>query len=265
MTAKLGLFAVFAKLAEAPAPQTGAWRIRTDDGREGMVLLEAGRICWANDELVGRLSDAIERKYGVSRTAIEQVTRACRETGEPFGTALVAQGFLTQPQLAQVLREHICRSIISLVKSGVAECTWIPHQGAGYAPETTVSVPQAACRCVALVKRASSEQLEAALEAMLGGEAAGMLIHAESRLPFAASTAAMTWTELRRWLSWAMRTEELCPLPARGYIAGRGQAGGWVLWRAGPVVGIAVTPSEDAQRRLLLRITSTIRTWSVPS
>ncbi|MBC7974366.1 MAG: hypothetical protein H7138_05225, partial [Myxococcales bacterium] len=63
----------------------------------------------------------------------------------------------------------------------------------------------------------------------------------------------------------AMRTDEQCPLPARGYIAGRGQAGGWVLWRAGPVVGVAVTTSEDAQRRLLLRITSTIGTWSVPS
>ena len=263
MTAKLGLFAVFAKLAEAPAPQTGAWRILTEDGREGMVLMESGRICWANDELVGRLSDEIERRFGVNRTAIEQVIRACRETGQPFGAALVEQGFLSQHQLAQVLREHICRSIISMVKSGVRDCAWIPHQGAGYAPETTISVTQAACRCVALVKRAGGERLEAALEAMVAGDAVGMLIDTASRLPLAASTAAMTWPELRRWLSWAMRADDVCPLPSHGYSAGRGHAGGWVMWRAGTILGIAVTTSEDAQRRMLLRVSSTITDWTV--
>lgn len=260
---KLGLFATFARLAEPPEPGTGAWRIRTDDGREGVVLMEAGRLCWANDELGSRLSELIERRFGVQRQAIEQVSRACRESGKPFGASLVELGHLTQPQLSAALREHTCRSILSLVKSGIRDCDWLPHQGAGYAPETTISVTQAACRCVALVKGLGAERLEDSLETMLGGDAAGMLIHVGSRLPYASSAAAMTWHHLRSWLTWTLRVDSLCPLPSRGYATGRGAGGGWVMWRAGDMVGVAVTAGDDAQRRLLLRVSSTISDWAV--
>jgi hypothetical protein len=260
---KLGLFAMFARLAEPPDPGTGAWRIRTDDGREGIVLMEAGRLCWANHDLGGRLSEQIERRYGVSRAVIDQVSRSCRETGRPFGAALVELGHLTPPQLSSVLREHTCRSILSLVKSGIRDCEWVAHQGDGYAPETTISVTQAACRCVAFVKGLGAERLEDSLEAMLAGDAAGMLIHIGSRLPYAASEATMSWQNLRGWLTWTLRTDSVCPLSSRGYATGRGAVGGWVMWRADDVVGIAVTTNDDAQRRLLLRVASTLADWTV--
>lgn len=260
---KLGLFAMFARLAEPPEPGTGAWRIRTDDGREGVVLMEAGRLCWANHDLGGRLSEQIERRYGVSRAVIDQVSRQCRETNSPFGATLVELGHLTQEQLSSAMREHTCRSVLSLVKSGIRDCDWVPHQGAGYAPETTISVTQAACRCVALVKGLDPEVLEASLEAMLDGDAAGMLIHIGSRLPYAASATAMTWPQLRNWLTWTLRADTLCPLESRGYATGRAAGGGWVTWRAGDIVGIAVTTSDEAQRRLLLRVSSTVASWTV--
>lgn len=263
MTAKLGLFAMFARLAEPPEPRTGAWRIRTEDGREGIVLMEAGRICWANHDQIGRLSDEIERRYGVSRTAIEQVIRTCRERRQPFAASLVDHGYLTEPQLSSVLRDHTCRSILLLVRSGVRDCEWLPHQGNGYAPGTTLSVTQAACYCVATVKGLAAERLEAALELMLAGDAAGLLIHTATRLPFAASAVPMTWQQLRRWLTWALRADELCPMPSHSYLAGRGQSGGWLMWRAGAMLGLAVTTSEDAQRRLLLRVASRISDWTV--
>jgi hypothetical protein len=260
--ARLGLFALFGRLAEPPEPGTGAWRIRTDDGREGIVLMEAGRICWANHELVVRLSDEIERRYGVHRTVIEQVIRQCREQRRPFAASLVDHGYLTGPQLAAVLRDHTCRSILLLVNAGVRGCEWLPHQAGGYAPGTTISVTQAACDCVATVKGFAADQLEAALEDMLAGDAAGMLIHAQTRLPYAASTVAMTWPQLRRWLGWAAHVDALSPLPSRSYLAGRGPTGGWLLWRAGAMLGLAVTTSEDAQRRLVLRAATKIATWS---
>jgi len=90
-----------------------------------------------------------------------------------------------------------------------------------------------------------------------------MLIHADTTLPFAASAAPMTWPQLRRWLSWVVHVEELCPLPSRSYLAGRGQSGGWLMWRAGAMLGLAVTTSEDAQRRLLLRVATRIASWTV--
>jgi hypothetical protein len=260
--ARLGLFALFGRLAEPPEPRTGAWRIKTDDGRDGVVLMEAGRICWANHELVVRLSDEIERRYGIPRAAIEQVIRQCREQRRPFAASLVDHGYLTRPQLAAVMRDHTCRSILLLVNSGVRDCEWLPHQAGGYAPGTTVSVAQAACDCVATVKGLAADQLEAALEDMLAGDAAGMLIHAETRLPYAASTTAMTWPQLRRWLGWTAHVEDLYPLPSRSYLAGRGQGGGWLIWRAGAMLGLAVTTSEDAQRRLLLRVATRIASWS---
>jgi hypothetical protein len=262
-TARLGLFAMFGRLAEAPEPRTGAWRIATDDGREGIVLMEAGRICWAHHELAGRLGDEIERRHGVSRTAIEQVIRQCRERREPFAASLIDHGYLTGPQLASVLRDHTCRSILLLVRSGVRDCEWLPHQAGGYAPGATISVAQAACYCVATVKDLAADQLEAALEDMLAGDAAGILIHAGTRLPLAASAVPMTWPQLRRWLGWAVRVEERCPLPSRSYLAGRGQSGGWLIWRAGAMLGLAVTTSEDAQRRLVLRVATRIAGWTV--
>lgn len=260
---KLGLFAMFARLAEPPEPGTGAWRLRTEDGREGVVLMEAGRLCWANHDLSARLSEQLERRYGISRAAVEAIGRHCRETGQPFGAALVEQGLLTQPQMASAMREHTCRSILSLVKSGVRTCDWVPHQGAGYAPETTISATQAACRCVALVKGLDGERYEASLQEMLGDDATGLLIHVGARLPFAASSGAMTWAELRGWLTWVLRVDGLSAVPSRGYIAGRGTGGGWALWRVGAMVGLAVTRSDDAQRRLLLRVSQTIASWNV--
>jgi hypothetical protein len=212
---KLGLFAMFAQLAEPPEPGTGAWQIHTDDGREGVVRMAGGRVCWASPDLGGR-------------------------TGEPTG-----------------------RTILSLVKSGIRACAWVPHEGADPAPEPTISVAQAACRCVALVKGRGAESLEASLEAMLAGDAAGLLIHLDSRLPFAASELPMTWQALRGWLTWTLRIASLCPLPSRGYATGRGPGGGWVVWRAGAMAGIAVTASDDAQRRVLLRVASTLADWTV--
>ncbi|HEY0190385.1 MAG TPA: hypothetical protein VGC42_04635 [Kofleriaceae bacterium] len=260
---KLGLFAMFARLAEAPEPGTGAWKIRTDDGREGVVLMEAGRLCWANHELGGRLSEQIERRYGVGRAVIEQVSRQCREQATPFGATLVELGHLTQDQLSSAMREHTCRSILSLVKSGIRDSEWVAHQGAGYAPETTISVTQAACRCVALVKNLDAEGFEASLETMLDGDAAGMLIHIGSRLPYAASASVMSWQQLRGWLTWTLRADTAAPLVSRGYATGRGAVGGWVTWRSGDIVGVAVTRNDDAQRRLLLRVSSSLGSWTV--
>jgi len=258
-----GLFAAFERLADPPPPGTGAWRIRTADGRDGVVLMEAGRVCWAHHDLCDRLSDEIERRYGVSHTAIHDVIRVCRETQQPFRTLLVEQGYLTWPQLASVLGEHTCRSILSAARSGIRECEWIPHQGGGYAPATTISLTQAACRCVALVKGLAPEGLEASLETMLAGEAAGMLIDVDSRLPFAASATPVTWQELHTWLTWILRMDGLCRLPSHGYLTGRGRSGGWVIWRDGAMVGLAVSTSEEAQRRLLLRVTSALASWTV--
>jgi hypothetical protein len=259
----MGLFTMFARLAEPPGPGTGAWRIRTGDNHEGVVLMEGRRVCWANHDAAGRLSDEIERRYGVSHATIEQVIRTCRENKKPFGASLVEEGCITQRQLTSALRDHTCRSILALVKAGVYQCEWVAHQGAGYAPETTISLAQTVASCVSLIKGLSPEGLEASLEAMLGGEAAGLLLHGDSRLPLAASAMPVGWGELRTWLTWTLRADAACKLPSRGFLSGRGGAGGWAIWRVGAVVGLAVSPSEEVQRRLLLRVSSGLAGWEV--
>jgi hypothetical protein len=260
---RMGLFTLFAKLAESPEPGTGAWRIKSGDGHEGVVLMEAGRVCWANHDLGGRLSDEIERRYGVSHATIEQVIRRCRQTHKPFGASLVEEGCITQSQLTSALREHTCRAILSLVKSGVYQCDWVPHQGSGYAPGTTISLAQTVSSCVALIKGLGAESLEASLEVMVAGEAAGLLIHSAARLPIAASVSPVAWGELRSWFTWALHVDGACGLPSQGFLAGRGQTGGWVVWRVGGVVGLAVSRSEEVQRRLLLRVSSALTDWIV--
>ncbi len=259
----MGLFTMFARLADPPAPGTGAWRVLTGDGGEGVVLMEGGRVCWANHSQSGRLTDEIERRYGIEHAVIDRVVRTCRETGTPFGVALVEEGWITNDQLASALREHTCRSILSQVKAGVYQCEWMPHQGGGYAPETTISLTQTVSSCVALIKGLGAEGLETALEEILAGEAAGLLIHVATRLPLAASVAPVTWAEMRAWLSWVLRVEGLCQIQSRGYLAGRGVDGGWVVWREGGVLGLAVSPSEEVQRRVLLRVSNQLASWHV--
>ena len=189
--------------------------------------------------------------------------RSCRETHKPFGAALVEEGWITNDQLTSALREHTCRSILSLVKAGVYQCEWVPHQGSGYSPETTISLTQTVSSCVAMIKGMGAEGLETSLEELLAGEAAGLLIHAATRLPLAASVAPVNWAEMRAWLTWVLRIESLCHLASHGYIAGRGADGGWVVWRVGGVLGLAVSPSEEVQRRLMLRVSSGLATWNV--
>jgi hypothetical protein len=260
---RMGLFTMFARLADPPPPATGAWRIRTGEGNEGVVLMEAGRVCWANHDLGGRLSDEIERRYGVSHATIERVIRVCRDTGKPFGAQLVEEGCITHQQLTSALREHTCRSILSLVKSGVYQCDWVPHQGSGYAPETTLSLTQTVSSCVSLIKGLDPEKLETSLETMLAGEAAGLLIHADTKLPLASSLSPVAWSDFRAWLTWSLRVDSACRLPSQGFLSGRGPHGGWVVWRAGAVVGLAVSPNEEGQRRLLLRVSSALSDWVV--
>ncbi len=259
---RMGLFTMFSKLAEPPAPGTGAWRVLTSDGHEGMVLMEAGRVCWANHDAATRLSDEIERRYHVPHATIDQVIRACKETRKPFGVALVEEGCITPRQLISALRDHICRSILALVKAGVYQCDWVPHQGAGYAPETTISLAQTVSSCVSLIKGLAPEEMESSLESMLAGEGSGLLLHVDSRLPLASSQAVVSWPELRSWLTWGLRVSEVCKLPSRSFLSGRGPTGGWVMWRTGGILGLAVARSDEAQRRLLLRVSSGIATWT---
>ncbi len=260
---RMGLFSMFAKLADPPAPGTGGWKVRTGDGNDGVVLMEEGRVCWANHNAASRLSDEIERRYGVSHATIEQVVRACRESGKAFGASLVEEGCITQQQLRSALRDHTCRSILALVKAGVYQCDWVPHQGSGYAPETTMSLAQTVSSCVSLIKGLSAEGLEQSLEVMLGGEASGLLLHRDAKLPLAASVSPVGWTELRTWLTWALRVDALCNLPSRAFLSGRGAKGGWVVWRVGGVVAVAVAQGDEAQKRLLLRVSSGLAAWEV--
>ncbi|MEZ4363539.1 MAG: hypothetical protein R3B48_25410 [Kofleriaceae bacterium] len=260
---RMGLFTLFARLAEPPRPGTGGWKIRTGDGHQGVVLMEGGRICWANHDQGGRLSDEIERRFGVDRSTIEQVIRLCKERNKPFGASLVEEGCITQAELASALREHTCRSILSLVKAGVYQCEWVHHQGGGYAAETTITLAQTVSSCVALLKGLNPEGLEASLETIVAGEAAGLLVHAAARLPISASVNPVAWSELRSWFTWALHVDGACHLASQAFLAGRGPKGGWVLWRVGSIIGLAVSRSEEVQRRVLLRVSSALPDWAV--
>ena len=148
-------------IEDLPRGATGALHF----GEEGIVLVQSRKICWAVARTMRvRLTDILrgQTRPPLPREAVEEIYRACRDSGQPIGEALVASKLVTEVGLRTALFKHNGEAIVSLAESGALLQRFVRHGRAGYDPKFAFSP----CELLAMLgarddpARATAAQLE---------------------------------------------------------------------------------------------------------
>jgi hypothetical protein len=146
---------------DLPAGATGALSF----GAHGVILLQGRKICWAMARTMRlRLTDILRNQSTppVSREAVEQLYRRCKDSGTPIGEALVASGLATEAGLRAALFKHNGEAIVALSRALASPDDFVFHSKSGYDPKYSFS----ACEMLAMLgalddpARATAAQLE---------------------------------------------------------------------------------------------------------
>lgn len=106
--------------------------------RNGGILVEKGRICWAAAPgMQQRLRDLLQA-FAVDRGVdLDRIYERCRAEGRLLGQTLVEEGWITAGELETALRRHSAESLIALCSDEEELTSWISRGGNGYSPRFT--------------------------------------------------------------------------------------------------------------------------------
>jgi hypothetical protein len=88
-------------------------------GDEGMILVEDRKICWAvASGMSSVLTELLveRRDPPLSRHAVEQVYRRCRDEQRPLGVGLVESGLLAATEVRAAFAQHHARAVVRLAR-----------------------------------------------------------------------------------------------------------------------------------------------------
>src|SRR5262249_4024168 len=120
-----------------------------DGPHGGVVLFDAGRVCWAAIPGAGRrLIDLVSVHADVARPKVEAAYAECRARGAGFGELLVECKLVEPDELRGLLRRHASGPWAGL-SDRAAEPVWVPHRGGGYQPRFTFTLPEIAASTTA--------------------------------------------------------------------------------------------------------------------
>jgi hypothetical protein len=115
-------------------------------GDDGVILIEKKRVCWAlASDMKRRLTDLLcqQQEPPLPRALLDELFRRCKSESKPLGEALVAGGYLSEPQLRAALLRHTCEAIVRLAQSNTTTPTHFePHTKDGYDPRFVFSTPE---------------------------------------------------------------------------------------------------------------------------
>jgi hypothetical protein len=130
---------VLSAVEELPSDATGALVYGPNGHMSGVVLVEAGRVCWAaGPGLRQRLTDLLKEACSppMSAAEIENTFQECRQRGQPLGEALVQHGRLSPLRLRAALLQHTAESL-SAPTLWRTPPHFVPHRARGYASAFT--------------------------------------------------------------------------------------------------------------------------------
>jgi hypothetical protein len=252
---------LLAYIDELPPGATGALHF----GGQGVILLEARKICWAVARSMRlRLTDILRNQSTppVSREAVEEVYRRCRETSTPIGEALVKSGLASEVGLKAALFKHNSEAIAALARAGVGPDQFVKHTKTGYDPKFS-STP---CEMLAMLGAIDDPARAAAAQHELGSvlvqesvgaafvrsdAASGSLIIAVDR---GCDIAVADLVEVCNWVSGLFDVARTCDPDVFAARASFGANAGLVTWRVKDVGYVGLCSSRAAAARLVSRL-----------
>lgn len=233
----------------------GAGALHFGDGPlGGVVLFDAGRVCWAAVPGTGRrLTDLVCEHGAISRREIESTYAECRERGIPLGETLVERKVVDAGQLRALLLRQTSETLVMLAECDAAP-VWIPHRGVGYQPRFTFTLPEIAASTtaagLAIDVTAARQELAATV---VDGFGVAFDVHDDGRaLPFAVIGDAESYDQVRALGDWVIEVWARWPSEAGpGFLVASTGAGGLVAWRAaGCLFGARADSSSGLVRAL---------------
>lgn len=223
------LFAVI----NASSPE-GSGALHFGDGPSGgVVLFDAGRVCWAAIPGAGRrLIDLVSSHAAVARPQIEAAYAECRARGVPFGELLVERKLVEPAELRELLLRHTSETLVALSDRD-AEPVWVPHRAGGYQPRFTFTLPEIAASTTAAGLSIDVTAARGELAAVVGDAGAGAAFDVDldgSPLAFAVR-GELDYDEVRALGAWVTEVASRWPSDSfPGFIVASMASGGLVAW-----------------------------------
>jgi len=140
------LLPLLERIERLPEDATGALMLRTGADKQGIVLVERGRICWAvASNMKRRLVDLLRHQAepALSKQSLESVYNDCRLQSKPLGEGLVKSGLVTERGLWRALRQHNAEAIaVIAAELGTSDVEFQHHKHHRYDARFTYSTTE---------------------------------------------------------------------------------------------------------------------------
>jgi hypothetical protein len=254
---------LLAAIERLPPRATGALHF----GREGVVLLEAGLVCWAvASGMELRLSELLrnQRNPPLDPAALERLVRECHERRTPLGEALVESGQVTADGLRLALFRQTAEAIAHIARGGATPDAFVAHARSGYDARFVFRPVELLASLGGRRHRAAAAAARAHLAATLVAEASAVAFvrdAGEAVLVAAAGDASVRVADVVRAGAYAAAlfdaAHEIDPR-ARIAVASAGGAGALVCWRAGDALVVAPCSGRALAVRLVAALSAAL-------
>jgi len=255
---------LLAEVEDVPRTDVGALVLERGAEREGVVLVEAGRVCWAAaSRMPRRLTDLLlERSAGLDPSTLQGVFRRCRAEGRPLGESLVEDGLLSADGFRAALLDHTVDGLARLAAERAARPRWISRNESSYDPRFTFSTVELATVAASRqLPDVASRSAEALARLLPGGTSGAALYRGGSGarpVPVAHRDADEIGVGgLDGLSSWAVSSLDIASVFADSaceVVAHLSSGERWVGWRDGDLVYVAVCPRAPQLAALLGRL-----------
>ncbi|HJL14807.1 MAG TPA: hypothetical protein RMH99_04075 [Sandaracinaceae bacterium LLY-WYZ-13_1] len=256
---------LLARMEELPEDSVGAFVFTKGSVREGALLVEHGRVCWAAAaRMTHRLTDLlVDRSDGrLSRRRLQEVFVRCRQGGRPLGEALVSEGLVSSERLRDALVTHTTESLFTLGDLDELGAQWVPRASASYDARftftsTELAVAMAERLCAPVARRAREALVRILPEGALGA-AFDRDTGASIALPVAVVRGeALGVRGLEQLARWAAHTMDLSGAFTRPRsVMARGDDGvTWLAWRTDDLLFVALCERAADAAMALGRLT----------
>jgi len=233
-----------------PRGAIGALAFTDSDSRQGTILIEDRRICWAAaPDMENRLTDLL-RAQGptpLPPMAFEEVYQECLRQNMPLGETLVARGLVSSEGMKCALRQHTAEAIARLSAAARLSLTWDSNRTRRYDAQFTFGTSELLCCIGALGLETKAVEADLTLREVTPDRSVGVAFLAAKDRPLpVAQVSAESWccqslVDLGEWALVALDNGD-----AEGSVLGSDTVNSLKrAWRSGETVFVRWTGDKE--------------------